>query len=443
MTDVAKSGACAITKGHGNGRATGSDRTSNVLWRHRSQLCAYVLCSLVMAMFSAPALGEAASKPSDEAQAARDFLVQGIAERASHLKSALFTARGEQKGNSGDPEDQVFNGKLSIHGAIDGLRLRFDYGEPGYSHAPDVRLENLATPTPREELDELTREQAGQLVNGNVKQMSLRDLGQTKGVLSRVETYFIRTPENVATWHSGLSSMFLSRANKRVAVRCFDVNALGLYGYLEFQEGKPLEELLNDFRVVERCEVKEAGNGVVTLSQPFDESTTLSHWEISIDTRRGFTPLRAQMIEYNKKTGVTAVTQSSDTTWSEINGAWVPKTFKIWCGSTNPKGVNVYHSQEFTFAFERVNEPIDDTEFSYKSFPASPDVAVIDETAQNPIRLRQPSANQSSTAGAVVVGWMRSRAVLILLALNLAALSALLVISWRRGTPATRHREQE
>jgi hypothetical protein len=393
---------------------------------------ARLFCGVAIACLAAPAAGYAqAARPAvDDPSAAKEFLLQGIAERAAALKSAVFSAHGLKKGASRDEKDdkeEVANGEVVIHGAIDGARLRFDYGEPNWVVAP----EKIAKPNLNKE--GLTREQAEQLAFEAAKMPA--NLTKKDIVRTRVETYFIKTPGKTAFWYNVSPNIFLGAANREVAqfIRRFDINALGLYGMLAFRRGKELKEVLDTYRSNKAFEVKDAGQGVFTLTLLFDDQLTSNRWAMDIDTLHGFTPTRFRLTEYNKPLRVTAITQSSDVTWKQINGAWVPETFKIWSGEgAGVESSRAFQSVELTFVFQQVNQPVDEAEFSYKSFPAPASAAVLDNSTDDPVLLRAPFSGGSIGQAAQGTRWFKNRTTLILLGLNLVIVSTLIGLLWRR-----------
>jgi hypothetical protein len=319
-----------------------------------------VLCAIGIVCLAAGAAAYVQAPPTPavhDPSAAKEFLLQGIAKRAAALKSAVFSAHGQKKGAGRDEKEdkeQIANGDIFLHGAIDEGRLRFDYSEPMWHLAPEkARI--------------------------------------------RTQTCFIKTPTRTANWYKPSPNIFVGPPNREMAefIRRFDINALGLYGWLAFERSKGLNEVLDTYRSNKRFEVKDAGKGLFTLTFLFDDALTSNRWAMDIDTLHGFTPVRFRLTEYNKPLRATAVTQSSDVTWKQINGAWVPETFKIWlgegAGAPNPRP---FKSVELTFTFQQVNQPVDDAEFNYKSFPAPASTGVIDVPV-----LRRPRTRRKETLG--------------------------------------------
>jgi hypothetical protein len=395
-------------------------------------LKAGVLCNVVLAFATSPTPGSGQPPASavDDPSAIKEFLLQGMAERGAALKSALFSARGQKKGATGDDKNDIANGDVFIHGAIDGARLRFDYGEPAFVLAP----ENVAKPI-RDKAN-LTREQVEQLAKETAESLKSRPEFTKKDlVLSRTETFFIRSPVKNAYWYNGNPNIFLVAANGSVpeGVRRFDVNALGLYGWLEFQQGPELNELLDSYRANKRFEVKDLGGGAFSLVFLFDGPLTSSRWEMDIDTLHGFTPTRSRLVEFNNKQSTTAIRQSSETTWKQVKSVWVPETFKIWQGEApGEKEAKVFSSLALTFAFDRINQPIDEAEFSYKSFPAPAFASVLDNSTLDPLLIRQAAESGSASQGAL--HWIKNRKTPILVALDVLIVLALLGVLWRRAS---------
>jgi hypothetical protein len=183
---------------------------------------------------------------ADDAATIREFLLQGIAQRSESLKSATFTAHGRKTVPVSQPGEDVPAGEIIIRGAIDGARLRFDYGEPAFVAAPakiaDRIQENQRIS--REEAERLSKEAVDTFKEGDKKEITI----------ARIETYYIRTPEKIAYWFNGHPTVFLVAPNSEVGphIRRFDVNALGLYGWLEFQKGIGVSELLAGYRAIKK-----------------------------------------------------------------------------------------------------------------------------------------------------------------------------------------------
>jgi hypothetical protein len=397
-----------------------------------------LLCGIALVCFAARAAGyaQAATPAVDDPSAAREFLLQGIAERAAALKSAVFSAHGRKEGARNDEKDdkeQAANGDVFIHGAIDGGRLRFDYREPNLFISP----EKMQKPVMNKE--NLTREQAAEIARVEAENKKPSKLTKMDMVRTRMETYLIKTPTKTAFWYSWPnvtnSNVFLGPANREIPaelIRRFDINALGLYGMIDFERGKELKELLETYRSHKAFEVKDAGKGLFTLTFLFDNEVTSNHWAMDIDTLHGFTATRFRLTEYNKPLRATAITQSSDVTWKQVNGAWVPETFKIWSGNARSRA---FHSLELTFTFQQVNQPVDDAEFSYKSFPAPASAAVIDRSADDPVLLRPPFSGRPPGQAKQGTRWFKNRTTLMLLGLNLVMVTILIALIWRRRLP--------
>ena len=303
-----------------------------------------------------------------------------------------------------------------MKGAFDENRLRFDYGEPAYVVAPEKIAEQIRDGIEKE----LTREE---WLAREGAEPDKKDV-----VLANVETFFIRTPEKVAYWFNGQPTVFLLAANEDVpqAVR-FDIKALGLYGWLEFKQGLEVDELLAAYRKNEKFEVEDLGNGLWRLSFLFDGGRlTSSRWEIDINVSQGFTPVQSKLKERNKLTGKTSVTQASQVTWKQVNGAWVPDKYHI---QEQHERSNTYTSIDLTFSFDRVNEELDESLFTYESFPTPDYAAVIDGSGAKPVFVRRPFEGLGQKQMPPLPA-NRSRLVIIL-ANVLAVGSILLFVLWR------------
>jgi hypothetical protein len=99
----------------------------------------------------------------------------------------------------------------------------------------------------------------------------------------------------------------------------------------------------------------------------------------------------------------------------------VPEKFRIQNGSEDGKeGTKREVVVEFEFDFEHVNEAIEESQFSYKSFPAPDLAAVIDNSAAKPVVVRSPYENLPPRERRQTI--TPSRQVGIIVAANIAVL---------------------
>ena len=105
-----------------------------------------------------------------------------------------------------------------------------------------------------------------------------------------------------------------------------------------------------------------------------------------IDASRGFTPTRMDHQRRAKSAGADVWDEpfeQCEVTWKQINNVWVPESFVAWFRPRQG------YSEEYdlAFAWESVNEPVEDVVFSAKGLELKPRSVIVDARAPNPSSL--------------------------------------------------------
>jgi hypothetical protein len=318
------------------------------------------------------------SRPADPAEMKR-FLFAGLAERVAGLQSASYTATGRMSGRLTSSAFKAPEGELRISGAFDAERMRMDVRQPAYIETPESIAERLR---------ESGRAAARPLAPPTPAERKPPNSNQV--VLTDIETYFIRTPQKTIFWYNGLPTVYVMAGNEKVPshVMHFDINALGLYGWLEINRGTPANELLAAFEARDPYRVDELPGDVWRLSFPHDHRISHSEWQIDIDVGHGFTPVESRMIEVanvGPHKGQQRTTQLSRVSWIQQGTAWVPVQFHIENGATDADSTSAI---DLTFTFDSVNQPLSAQRFSYESIPAPNFAAIVDSSGAKPVVIR-------------------------------------------------------
>lgn len=331
------------------------------------------------------------ARAEDGPESIRRYLLTGVAQRADELRSGEFTASGERSAN---PESKNADGAgpLRARGAFDQGRGRFDFSEQGIVLLP----ESLPPSTMKTPID------AGDQVNGEPSV----EVAPSAYRAATVETYLIRTPDRTAFWINGQPTVYVGGANLQVpaSVRFFDVNALGLYGWLEFCRGLSANEILAAYGRRPKFSVEQISDGVWRLAFTSDSRFSSSRWEIDINAVNGFTPQASRLIETSKGDGTSQVKVESHVEWKEINGAWCPVHFEIHVG--RPEQAS-FQRVVLDFTWNVVNEPVDERAFSWESFPIPEFVGTVDTSLPKPVVLREHYSNLNDEKPREAIGPVR------------------------------------
>lgn len=307
-----------------------------------------------------------------------DFLLQGILHRVEKLQSAEFTAIGSKVVTGAAPAD-IPQGEIRLHGAIEDGKLRFDYRQP----AMVLGRRELTTQITSGE--KLSPGKAATL--GPEASISPKDQPQEL-TTAIIETFYLKTPAKVAYWFNGQPTMFLEAPNATIptSIRRFDINALGMYGPLEFNRGDAARVLVENYLITPNSDASHLGNGIYAVRFTFDTVATSTTWQFTVDSENGFTTTGSKMIAHSKQAGTEEVLHTTNVTWRNFGEAWLPdKVDKIdfHNGGTSKLTLD--------FNYSSVNQPLDPALFNEQSFPLPGYAAVIDNSGPNPIVARPPN----------------------------------------------------
>jgi hypothetical protein len=232
----------------------------------------------------------------------------------------MFRARGVRKSESG--VEGKLEGNVEIFCSFDhanGL-FRFDRTEPGM-----------------------------RLIPGNEK------AGRDSWKLVTDGGKFVSTPKETIVWAEGQPSAGILPEGKRAPdyIKPFDARALGLYLWGNFVRGSRFEQLHTFFSKQEFREVVEEKPGIYRLECVLQTElpVLIRFW---IDEQKGFAPVRFESSWANPKLAGQWQKPEvvNETSWEEVTGVWVPRSFRIQRDSGQRK-----ESYELSIQWEKINTP--------------------------------------------------------------------------------------
>jgi hypothetical protein len=143
----------------------------------------------------------------------------------------------------------------------------------------------------------------------------------------------------------------------------FDTRILCLTGVKGLN--KSFEDLIDDFETTE-FEIIDDGLDIIHLRAdvPIPETNGGGErFEIWIDPQQGHQPIR-YMVTQGPLSGLGEISKpvtKSETSWTEINGVWVPETVLLY--SRSPEWGQQFH---IAFTWQSVNEPVPESWFTWE-----------------------------------------------------------------------------
>jgi hypothetical protein len=164
----------------------------------------------------------------------------------------------------------------------------------------------------------------------------------------------------------------------------FDARAVGLMNLSHLSNETafdPAWKYLQESKFIDAVEEK---HGVFRLDWlTANDDLRVSLW---IDEKKGFSPTRMETylhVVEDGKTPVDELLEICESTWIEVSGVWVPRSFRVkHAGDTSPKDTSL---GEMTLDWEGVNQPINEKAFTVDGFTMPPGSVVIDNRLNVPI----------------------------------------------------------
>jgi hypothetical protein len=301
---------------------------------------AIVVCFLLIL---APFAGMAGEPKRDPKQLAQ-FLVNGYKAKRSSLQTGAFRAHGT-KFYKFDAEQLIY--EIEIFSAFDIPKslLRFD---------------QLQTEKPR---------------SGAAAKKSDEDGGK-----------FARTPKLSLFWHRG-GAVLVERADEKLPpwVQPFDARCVGLMTMGSFSGEIDFNDICSHLDKSSYIEAAEEKPGLYRLS--WLSPSAVVQTTVWLDEKRGFSPTRTELRavdEIDGKKTVAELLEISASTYIEISGVWVPRSFRLQRANENSLGFQVC---EVAFDWDAVNQAIDEKTFTIEGLNMPRGSVVIDGRLPKPIIL--------------------------------------------------------
>lgn len=272
-----------------------------------------------------------------------EFWLHGMEDGRSRLRSGRFRATGHRIDLSID--SSPFERNLELEYTFDFTKdlLRIDWHEP----AKTLQLsEDSFDESSQASIETLTR------------------LGKSR-IRDRFSKY-VRTQSYSLHWTSDSERVVFQHEpdNKRyLPLSRFDVRTPGLTVMRGFEDGISFDEinkLLLDQKIVNAIE--DTANGFARIEWEINHLRR----EIWLDQNRGYTPIhftiRRRSGSQDKPNWQGAPIEEADLTWEKNGDVWVPKTYS----HRQQVGQKLVSSFTIALQWESVNEPVDESLFTYE-----------------------------------------------------------------------------
>lgn len=207
----------------------------------------------------------------------------------------------------------------------------------------------------------------------------------SKPAVVREKSKYARTPLRSFHWSDVQPGMVTARdseAQPAGEMAAFDPRALGLLLVHDLEYNSKFEQLLAFLTKQELIEVVQEGPRICRLTWAFGKDNHLRR-TVWFDREQGYAPVR---MELRRSWAPEPPMQTSETTWAEVSGAWVPKSFSIQ--EEFSPGVRRY---QLSLDWESVNKPIAETLFTAKGLELKEDAQVVSVELGKPILLGHTS----------------------------------------------------
>lgn len=321
----------------------------------------------------AAVFGVAQGQPPDRGAnqlASFNYVMNGLKASRDQLHSGVYRAHGTMRDL--DKTWGPLNGDVELFHAFDfrGGNVRFDRTEPFRRGLRGAKMNKL-----------LDRGQPNKPAPRGPKKRNGADSWEP----SVKKIQFVHTPQGEII-HRGGPTVAVLPTDPSIAmeVKAFDIRCLGLAYLLDLEQASSFDEMYRSWLDDKPQSVTQEADGVWRVRWE-DEMNQTTIW---VKESQGFTPIR---LEGRFKSGKGAKSRWSDpkttseVTWQQLSGVWVPKTFRI----ENTIIPNRTLSYDLSFEWESVNEPVAESLFTPQGLGIKRKAVVIDQTLGTPIITHQ------------------------------------------------------
>ena len=206
----------------------------------------------------------------------------------------------------------------------------------------------------------------------------------------------------------------------------FDVRTVGIMSWSAFKRGASFADLFPKLLERKITVFSQEANGLIKIAWEMGESreAQLIVW---LDSKRGHSPVRLELrVRMNPEDEWSAIKATSEATWEEVNGVWVPKTVVL------VNHFNATKTYELAFEWESVNEPVPAKLFTWHGFDLPSHTLILDNRLGTPIQLGHvgdfvaPVESAAESTG-------RTRIAIVVATLSAAVILLMVFLRWRRG----------
>ena len=189
-------------------------------------------------------------------------------------------------------------------------------------------------------------------------------------------SYYIRTNERTIQWLDGMDTVTVDGSEPNTPVmgfnRVFDFRSFGLCSLSDLHQGTNVEVIFDWLSKLEADSVTEVSPNMheIAWSKSYPDGG-FGKWTITFDGSNGYSPVKQVLSERHSETVAWRIIESSETTWTNKSGAWVPTKFTF-------QDLVDDETLEYSFDWQSVNEAIPESLFGYEEFdPNPPDIVNV------------------------------------------------------------------
>lgn len=163
----------------------------------------------------------------------------------------------------------------------------------------------------------------------------------------------------------------------------FDVRTLGIANYGDLLNFAGFDDLHAAMAKNAPLKVTTTEEGLTRIESESPGQVISDLW---LNEKAGFTIIRKENWTTDAETGQRDKEGTSDVTWLQKSGVWVPKSFRLWHSLV---------TDELSFEWESVNEPVPEILFTPKGFDVKSKgitTPVVDFSLEKPIVIEQLAA---------------------------------------------------
>jgi len=301
-----------------------------------------------------------AAETETDRETKRDTLIAGVRQRLADLKSGAVKIEGIKRSYR-NKEAESKPGEFQIDYLFSGAKLRSLRSENGEIF-PDIVLGPDA--------DEEQLKQNGV----NVDDFKVRT--------GKVETRTYREEKEKGQWRTGQRHACINPIpSARDDGRMFDIRAVGLQGWVEFQREEFADTAIAGWEKHQDFDIKDEGNGVWLYERFFRDRSSIIKWSIQIDESKGFITKSVKCQTKGRLSSSWIVHQELETDWAQISGVWVPEASRMQSRGRDWLQANkLQEAIDLKFVWLQVNERVSNDEFSIESLNLPESAGIIDFT---------------------------------------------------------------